>query len=164
MRRATNIVFFVAAIGAAMMVYMRGRGTSTPPPPPAAQPGSAPVPSSAAPRLAAPEVPVAPVDAGSVASNRPSHPSEGRFMRLIRALVESDPARAEALARQARALYPDGAEADERDALLVDALINQQKIGAARSETHYYFDHHPNGRFADHLSVMTGVHRPPSRR
>ena len=79
-------------------------------------------------------------------------------MRLIRSLVKSDPARAEALARKARALFPDGSEADERDALLVDALINQQHIGAARSETYYYFDHHPDGKYADHLAVMTGVH------
>jgi hypothetical protein len=44
--------------------------------------------------------------------------------------------------------------------LLVDALINQQRIGAARDETYYYFDHHRNGRFSEHLFVMTGVHPP----
>ena len=64
----------------------------------------------------------------------------------------------------ARRRFPDGAQADERDALLVDALINQQRIGAARDETYYYFDHHPAGRFAEHLVVMTGVHPPPRRR
>ena len=83
-------------------------------------------------------------------------------MREIRALVKRDPARAEALAREARRRFPDGKEADERDALLVDALINQERIGAARDETYYYFDHHPGGRFAEHLSIMTGVH--PGRR
>ena len=81
----------------------------------------------------------------------------------IRALVKSQPARAEALAREARRRYPEGPDADERDALLVDALINQQRIGAARDETYYYLDHHPGGRFTDHLLAMTGVHPPPTR-
>ena len=84
-------------------------------------------------------------------------------MQQIRALAKSQPERAESLAREARRRFPDGAEADERDALLVDALINQQHIGAARSETYYYFDHHSSGRFAQHLFAMTGVHPSPSR-
>jgi len=85
-------------------------------------------------------------------------------MRRIRALVKTDPVRAEQLAREARRRFPKGAEADERDSLLVDALINQQRIGRARDETYYYFDHHPNGRFRDHLSVMTGVRPRPGRK
>jgi len=84
-------------------------------------------------------------------------------MRQIRTMVKSQPVRAEALAREARRRFPEGAEADERDALLVDALINQQRIGAARDETYYYIDHHPDGRFREHLFVMTGVHPTPSR-
>jgi uncharacterized protein YaiL (DUF2058 family) len=87
---------------------------------------------------------------------------EPALLRQIRALVKSDPGKAEALAREARQRSPDSAEADERDALLVDALINQQRIGAARSETYYYFDHHPGGRFTEHLFAMTGVHPTPS--
>ncbi len=84
-------------------------------------------------------------------------------MQQIRAHVKSDPQLAETLAREARQRFADSPDADERDALLVDALINQQRIGAARSETYYYFDHHPGGRFADHLFVMTGVHPSPAR-
>jgi hypothetical protein len=90
-------------------------------------------------------------------------PGEPALMGQIRALVKSRPAEAEGLAREARRRFPDGADADERDALLVDALINQEHIGAARDETYYYFDHHPGGRFGDHLSVMTGVRPRPSR-
>jgi hypothetical protein len=82
-------------------------------------------------------------------------------MQQLRALVKSDPEKAEALAREARQRFPDSADADERDALLVDALLNQQRIGAARSETYYYFDHHPGGVFTEHLFAMTGVHPPP---
>ncbi len=84
-------------------------------------------------------------------------------MRQMRALVKSKPEQAETLAREARRRFPNGADADERDALLVDALINQQRIGRARDETYYYFDHHPGGRFAEHLFTMTGVHPQPGR-
>jgi hypothetical protein len=84
-------------------------------------------------------------------------------MQQIRAHVKSDPPFAEALAREGRQRFADSPDADERDALLVDALINQQSIGAARSETYYYFDHHPGGRFGEHLFVMTGVHPRPAR-
>jgi len=89
--------------------------------------------------------------------------SDEELLRAIRAAVRVDPARAEALARQARELYPNSPSADERDSLLVDALINQQHIGAARSETYYYYDHHPHGTFAAHLFAMTGVHPAPPR-
>jgi hypothetical protein len=88
---------------------------------------------------------------------------ERALMQQIRAMVKSQPVRAEALAREARRRFPEGAEADERDALLVDALINQQRIGAARDETYYYIDHHPAGRFREHLFIMTGVHPTPGR-
>jgi len=82
-------------------------------------------------------------------------------MQRLRDSVRSDPPLAEALARQGRQEFPGSPDSDERDALLVDALINQQRIGAARSETYYYIDHHPNGRFGDHLFAMTGVHPTP---
>jgi len=88
---------------------------------------------------------------------------EKSLMQHLRTLVKSDPPKAEALAREARQRFPASAEADERDALLVDALINEQRIGAARTETYYYFDHHPGGRFTDHLFTMTGVHPTPPR-
>ena len=89
-------------------------------------------------------------------------PDEQALMERIRAVVQSNPPLAEALAREGRSRFPNGPEADERDALLVDALINQQRIGAARSETYYYFDHHPGGRFSNHLFVMTGAHPRPT--
>jgi hypothetical protein len=76
--------------------------------------------------------------------------------------VRSNPGAAEALAREARTRFPHSPRADEWDALLVDALVNQQRIGAARSETYYYFDHHPEGRFAAHLFALTGVHPVPA--
>ncbi len=91
----------------------------------------------------------------------PGAASEAALMQQIRDNVRANPALAEALAREGRQRFPDSTDSDERDALLVDALINQQHIGAARSETYYYIKHHPTGAFAEHLFVMTGVHPTP---
>jgi hypothetical protein len=164
MRRATSLGFFLFLVACAIVLYVRlqGREAATAPVAPGAptkpEP-TAPPAASPPPRLAVP--PRSPDASRHVQS--PAALAEPALMQQIRALVKSEPQRAEALAREARRRFPDGAEADERDALLVDALINQQRIGAARDETYYYFDHHPNGRFAEHLFVMTGVHPRPSR-
>jgi len=87
--------------------------------------------------------------------------SEATLMQRIRDNVKSNPPLAESWAREGRRRFPDSPDSDERDALLVDALINQQRIGAARDETYYYMEHHPQGRFRDHLFIMTGVHPSP---
>ncbi|HEY8927394.1 MAG TPA: hypothetical protein VIU64_23595 [Polyangia bacterium] len=91
----------------------------------------------------------------------PAPARDEELLAGIRAHVRNDPRQAESLARQARARFPDSPHADEWDALLVDALVNQQRIGAARSETYYYYDHHPGGAFAPHLFALTGVHPGP---
>ena len=93
--------------------------------------------------------------------------NESTLMQQLRDSVRNNPPLAESLAKEGRQRFPDSAQSDERDALLVDALINQQRIGAARSETYYYLDHHPDGRYAQHLFMMTGVHptpKPPAPR
>ncbi len=120
-------------------------------PPPSGAAAARPTPSQAA-EWAEP-------DAGSVA--RGGAPDEQVLLTQVRALVKSDPARAEALARESRERYPQGESADERDALMVDALVNQERIGAARDETYYYFRQHPGGRFAEHLFAMTGARPAP---
>lgn len=84
---------------------------------------------------------------------------EDELMQQLRPLVRNNPKRAEALAREAQQRFGDSAAADERDALLVNALINQQQIGAAREEAKYYFAHHPKGKFAQQVFTMTGVPR-----
>jgi hypothetical protein len=153
MRRVFNIGFFVCVIACAVVLYARlgqRKPTAVADKPAATTPPAAPGPP---PRLSSPPVLR---DAGHDLAGTTL--DERALLRQIRALVKSQPERAEALAREARRRFPDGAEADERDALLVDALINQQRIGAARDETYYYFDHHPSGRFSEHLFVMTGVH------
>jgi hypothetical protein len=155
-QRALSIVFFVAVIAcAAAVALQRGRRK------PEAVPHEPSVTSAPA-TLPPPRLATSPVrpDAGTHLAD--SALDEHGLLLQVRATVESNPEKAEALARESRRRFPDGAEADERDALLVDALINQQRIGRARDETYYYFDHHPHGRFAEHLAAMTGVHPRPS--
>jgi hypothetical protein len=170
MRRAANIGFYLLVIACAIVLFVRfqGREAPAPPvapaapvappaaPPPAALPPAAPPEPGPPPRLAAPRPP-----ATDGRGQRSAALDERALMQQLRALVKTEPQRAEALAREARRRFPDGADADERDALLVDALINQQRIGAARDETYYYYDRHPGGRFGEHLSIMTGVRPRP---
>lgn len=87
--------------------------------------------------------------------------TDEQLLAGIRATVRDHPEEAESLAREARARFPSSPHADEWDAVLVDALVNQQRIGAARSEAYYYYDHHPGGSFAAHLFALTGVHPMP---
>ena len=156
MRRTLTVGFLVGAV-AVGIVLCTHVGQRPPPPEGPAGPPPPAAPGPQTPRLAT--SPSRPLDAGPGPAPRPS--DERTLLRQIRALVKADPERAEALARESRRRFPAGETADDRDALLVDALINQQRIGRARDETYYYFDHHPDGRFAEHLFIMTGVRPRP---
>jgi hypothetical protein len=169
MKRALNIVFFLGIIVFGIVFYWRFRTQEN-------KPAEEPVamttqPMNTVPRLAfsppaldagIDSLPAAIVRPRQVQAREAKNRDEQTLMQELRAQVKSDPAKAESLAREARQRFGDSPDADERDALLVDALINQQKIGSARSETYYYFDHHPGGRFSDHLAAMTGVHPRPA--
>jgi hypothetical protein len=162
-RRLWSLGLFIAAVVCVAVAYpelcQRRPATCPLSEPVTSSPPATPEPVTVPPpRLATP--PARP-DAAPAAHTKPA--DEHALLVQLRALVKTNPARAEALARESRQRFPAGAEADERDALLVDALINQQRIGAARDETYYYFDHHPQGRFAEHLFTMTGVHPAPRR-
>jgi ClpP class serine protease len=157
MRRATAIVFFACLLVVGLVLFVRLARRPTPvadKPLPATAPAKTGMPKQA-PRLAQPTSPTD--DQGAKAED------EEALMEQLRKVVKGQPSRAEALAREARRRFPDGDYADERDALLVYALVNQQRIGPARDETYYYYDHHPEGKFAHQLFVMTGVHKPPKR-
>lgn len=162
MRRAVTVLALLSALAAGFALCTRvGRKP---------KPTEGPVETVPAPPIPAPEAhPRMPtssaesVDAGMRAAGASA---EHALLAQVRALVKTDPSRAEALARESRRRFPEGETADERDALLVDALINQQRIGRARDETYYYFDHHPEGRHRERLFIMTGIKprpRTPSR-
>ena len=153
MRRSRAIVVVALALLGGMIalgVWLRGtrRSVAETPVPDATATAALPASRPTTPiRPAPPPVPQAP----------PPAPEE-ELLVAIRAQVRSAPGQAESLARQARARFPASPHADEWDALLVDALVNQERIGAARSETYYYYDHHPDGAFAAHLFALTGLH------
>jgi hypothetical protein len=160
MRRTLTVGFLVGALAAGFALCTHfGRRPTAPEAPEAGPPRAAPDPPP--PRLAPPPTASLDVAPATPPQPPPGAAEEGALLQQIRALVKTDPPRAEALARESRRRFPDGTTADERDALLVDALINQQRIGAARDETYYYFDHHPGGRFGEHLFIMTGVQPRP---
>jgi len=152
MRRLLGVVFVVLVAVGIYALYSRhaaqGRETD----------GLTPLP---APEAAPPRLADRSVNLDARPDVRVGATDEATLMRQLRDNVRSNSELAESLAREGRQRFFDSAASDERDALLVDALINQQRIGAARSETYYYFDHHPNGRFGEHLFVMTGVHPTP---
>jgi hypothetical protein len=87
---------------------------------------------------------------------------EPSLLQQIRDSLLSNPKLAETLAREGRQRFSDSPDADERDALLVLALMNQRRIERARIEAHYYFDHHRTGRFAERLSALTRVRPRPA--
>jgi hypothetical protein len=83
------------------------------------------------------------------------------LMQKIRENLKQNPALAVDLAYQARRSFPDSTRAEERDALLIDGLINLQKIGAARDEAERYLARYPNGRYAPYIFAMTGASPRP---
>jgi hypothetical protein len=158
MRKLAGVVIVgLVAVGFVALYPRKSEQTAeTAASPPLPLPEPQPLPPWLPPRLAP-----APIVRDAGTDRRVAVSDEATLMRRLRDNVKTNPELAEALAREGRSRFADSAESDERDALLVDALINQQRIGAARSETYYYFDHHPNGRFGQHLFVMTGVHPTP---
>lgn len=94
----------------------------------------------------------------------PSHvknQDDALLLQKIRENLTRDPALAVDLAYQARRSFPNSARAEERDALLIDGLINLQKIGAARDEAERYLERYPNGRYAPYIFAMTGASPRP---
>jgi hypothetical protein len=87
---------------------------------------------------------------------------ERSLMQQIRDSLTSNPRLAEALAREGRQRFPDSPDSEERDMLLVSALFNQRRLDRARREAYFYFERHPDGRFAKDMSLLTGAHPRPA--
>jgi hypothetical protein len=161
MKRAIHILFWVAMALGIAVVALRNRGEKTVAP-------AAPAPLTA-PKLVLPPpspdtlaaLPAPSSDTATVAARQAVPESEADFLKKIKDNVRANPELAVALARQARQQFGDSAPSDERDKLLVDALVNQQKIGAARDETGYYYKHHPAGQYRQYLWSLTGARPEP---
>jgi hypothetical protein len=83
-------------------------------------------------------------------------------MERLRREAKASPSTALADADTAEAR--DGASpfAEERRALAIQALVDLNRIGEARSRAYQFFDRYPNGPFTAHIQALTGVHPSPT--
>jgi TolA-binding protein len=92
---------------------------------------------------------------------KPAEIDETTLMEKIRTGAKSDPTSALALAEVGERRFGDTAFAEERSALAIQALINSDRIGAARSRAYQFLERYPNGPYSAHVAAMTGVHATP---
>ena len=90
-------------------------------------------------------------------------PDKHAIIRQIRATLISDPKFAEELIREDQKRFPDGPDADERDASLISSLFNQRHMYEAQLAAINYFERHPDGEFADYVTRETRIPPPPRR-
>ena len=154
MKRTIHILFWLL-LATVLVVFLVRRGhkdeAATEPQPSSATanpvPEQAPLPP---PKFAGPA-------AGPGAPTNPEEVAEAAMMKQIRDMVKSDPAKAVVLARAARQRFGDSRNSDERDNLLVQSYLNMQDKDAVRTEMHYYYQHHPQGRWGNYLFALTNV-------
>jgi hypothetical protein len=117
---------------------------------------SAPIAIAASPVVPAASAPRAP------ASPMTAEPFIEEETSLMQYLRRADPATMLALARDGNRRYPGSANAEEREARAIDALVALDDIGEAHTEAMLFVQHHPTGPFTTHVANLMGVHpRPP---
>ncbi len=91
------------------------------------------------------EVAPAPTRAHVPAAKNPTHkkPSESDLLNRAQAALKADPKRALALTRQHKQLYPDGALAQEREVIAIEALSRLDKKGAAEKRADRFGKQYP---------------------
>ena len=92
---------------------------------------------------------------------QPTELDETSLMEKIRAGARSDPASALALSEEGERRFGDSAFAEERQAAAIQALIDLDRIGAARSRAYPFLERYPNGPYSAYVAAMTGVHLTP---
>jgi hypothetical protein len=100
---------------------------------------------------------------GPPPATAPAVLDEPALMASLRASVKSEPAQALAFADEGDRRFGESPLAEERRALAIRALINLQRIGAARSRAYGFLGRYPDGPFSADIAAMTGVHVTPSR-
>jgi hypothetical protein len=99
----------------------------------------------------------------ATAQIKPVEVDEPALMDKIRNGDQSDPTAAFALTEEGERRFGDSAFAEERRAAAVQALIELNRIGAARSRAYQFLERYPNGPYSAHVAAMTGVHLTPKR-
>jgi hypothetical protein len=97
-----------------------------------------------------------------VTSAKPIDLDESSLMARLHDQLQPDPASALALAEEGERRFPDSPGAEERGALAIQALINLDRIGAARSRAYKFLARYPDGLYSAHVAAMTGVHPTPA--
>ncbi len=88
----------------------------------------------------------------------PALPDEVTLMEKIRGEVKTAPQVALEEIEEAERRFGESPLAEERRALAIDALINLQRIGAARAKATQFVERYPNGPYTARVQAMTGVH------
>jgi hypothetical protein len=97
----------------------------------------------------------------ATAQIKPVAADEPALMDKVRIGAQSDPTTAFALTEEGEHRFGDSAFAEERRAAAVQALIDLNRIGAARSRAYQFLERYPNGPYSAHIAAMTGVHLTP---
>jgi hypothetical protein len=79
-------------------------------------------------------------------------------MEKIRLTASQDPATAVALAEEGERRFPGSAATEERSALAIRALINLQRMGAARGRAEVFLQRYPGSPYSNEVAAKTGVH------
>lgn len=87
---------------------------------------------------------------------------EASLMERLRGELKPNPASALALANEGEQRFADSPFAEERRALAIQALINLDRIGAARSHAYQFLARYPDGPYSAHVAATTGVHPTPA--
>jgi hypothetical protein len=83
------------------------------------------------------------------------------LMETLRQEVKGSPSAALADAEAAEARYGESPFSEERRALVIQALVDLDRIGDARARAYQFLERYPNGSFAARVQGLTGVHPPP---
>jgi hypothetical protein len=96
-----------------------------------------------------------PAAAGLVALDEPAS------MDKLRASVKADPAGALSISDEGERRFGGSSFSEERRALAIQALVNLDRIGAARSRAYDFLERYPSGPYSANVAAMTGVHVTP---
>lgn len=80
-------------------------------------------------------------------------------MIRLRAIKETDPAGAVALAREGNRRFPDSADAPERASILVRALAALGQTSEARGEAESMVNRYPDSDWVRDVERFSGAHR-----
>lgn len=109
--------------------------------------------------LAEPPAPPPPLKRPGMTKTTPGESSEAQLMARLRVIKDSDPTGAVTLAREGNRRFPDSADAPERTAILIHALVATDKGSEARGEAEQMVNHYPDSTWVREVEHFTGAHR-----